>query len=137
MDGVLKETTKNDRSLRWVALWRPAVDDLDAYLATRGGEPDALIFGDVLGAPWTAALKRNWDRRVIGTRTPPGFVTYDLRHSHVSLLVRGGWDIVRIAKRMGHSPQSTVSTYAHALDEYDGSGAVDPEKLVLKARGRA
>ena len=41
---------------------------------------------------------------------------HDLRHSHVSLLISQNFDIVTIARRLGHSDiKETLNTYAHML----------------------
>ena len=38
---------------------------------------------------------------------------HDLRHSHVSLLVELGFDVVSISRRIGHSKEQTTLRYAH------------------------
>ncbi|NJL09233.1 MAG: tyrosine-type recombinase/integrase [Calothrix sp. SM1_7_51] len=41
-----------------------------------------------------------------------------LRHSHASELIKAGWDMTRVQKRLGHSDiQTTVNTYVHLKDE--------------------
>ncbi len=41
-----------------------------------------------------------------------------LRHSHATNLVRAGWDMSYVQKRLGHSDiQTTINTYVHLLDE--------------------
>ncbi len=37
-----------------------------------------------------------------------------LRHSHASELLKSGWEMVLIQKRLGHSSiQTTIDTYTH------------------------
>jgi integrase len=43
------------------------------------------------------------------------FRWYDLRHSHASILLAAGIPIPEIAERMGHSINTFLTTYAHAL----------------------
>ena len=41
-----------------------------------------------------------------------------LRHSHATNLIRSGWDMSYVQKRLGHSDiQTTVNTYIHLLDD--------------------
>ncbi|MDJ0535658.1 MAG: tyrosine-type recombinase/integrase [Xenococcaceae cyanobacterium MO_207.B15] len=41
-----------------------------------------------------------------------------LRHSHATNLVRAGWDMSYVQKRLGHSDiQTTINTYVHLLDD--------------------
>ncbi|WP_342026012.1 site-specific integrase [Cytobacillus pseudoceanisediminis] len=41
---------------------------------------------------------------------------HDIRHTHASILISSGVDIVKIADRLGHSnPKTTFETYAHLL----------------------
>lgn len=43
---------------------------------------------------------------------------HDLRHSHVSLLLNNGANIVAVSRKLGHSDvQVTLRTYAHLLPE--------------------
>lgn len=45
---------------------------------------------------------------------------HDLRHSHASLLINKGANIVAVSKRLGHSDiQTTLRTYTHLLQESD------------------
>ena len=41
-----------------------------------------------------------------------------LRHSHATNLIRAGWDMSYVQKRLGHTDiQTTVNTYVHLLDD--------------------
>ena len=41
-----------------------------------------------------------------------------LRHTHASLWIKEGGDVVTPSKRLGHStPQVTMTTYAHVIEE--------------------
>jgi integrase len=41
---------------------------------------------------------------------------HDLRHSHVSSLIAEGWDVVRVAARIGDTIATVQETYAHLFD---------------------
>ena len=41
-----------------------------------------------------------------------------LRHTHATELIKGGWDMAHVQKRLGHSDiQTTVNTYVHLSNE--------------------
>ncbi|MBQ1324985.1 MAG: tyrosine-type recombinase/integrase, partial [Solobacterium sp.] len=45
---------------------------------------------------------------------------HDLRHSHASLLINNGVNIVAVSKRLGHSNiEQTLQTYTHLLEKTD------------------
>lgn len=45
---------------------------------------------------------------------------YDLRHTHASMLINEGWDIVKVSKRLGHSDATTtLRFYAHLIPNSD------------------
>ena len=60
---------------------------------------------------------------------------YDLRHSHVSMLIASGLNIVEVARRAGHSPTMCLSTYAHVFEEFEGR-TIDLEAEILRARAK-
>jgi len=50
-------------------------------------------------------------------RLPESFRTYDLRHSHASLLIELGANLLALAQRMGHSdPAITLRVYGHLFE---------------------
>jgi integrase len=43
---------------------------------------------------------------------------HSLRHSHASLWIKDGGDVITLSKRLGHaSPQITMTTYASDIEE--------------------
>ena len=53
-----------------------------------------------------------------------------LRHSHVSMLIEMGFDILEISKRLGHeSVKTTLDTYAHLYPGKDRKLAGELNKL--------
>ncbi len=41
-----------------------------------------------------------------------------LRHTHATELIRAGWDLAHVQKRLGHADiQTTINTYIHLTDE--------------------
>ena len=45
---------------------------------------------------------------------------HDMRHTHISQLLSGGWQITEVSQRPGHAiPAITLSIYAHAIPKAD------------------
>ncbi len=132
-DGTLGKTkTSERRTVR--PLVRFLIEDLETWRnASDDPPPDGLVFPREGGEPWKEQDWNNW-RRVWRSVAPQGTVPYDLRHGHASLLVREGWDVVRVARRMGHSPTETHRTYAHVFDQYEDTPAVSTDALIESAR---
>ena len=59
---------------------------------------------------------------------------YDLRHAFASLHVRAGTSIPELAEQMGHSPQMTISTYAHVIRELKRTAVIPVEEQIVRAR---
>ena len=58
-----------------------------------------------------------------------------LRHTHASVLIKCGVDILTVAKRLGHAePSMTLNTYAHLIEGADEAAAKAIEGM-LKGRG--
>ena len=64
----------------------------------------------------------NWRRRVFNP-VVAGATPYDLRHAFASLRLREGTPVTDLADQLGHSPQMTLSTYAHVMRELKGTPA--------------
>jgi integrase len=108
-----------------------------AYLLATGLR-DGLVFPRRDGEPWKLHDDQNWRRRVwhkardkAGVQSLP---PYDLRHAFASLRIRAGLSIPELAEEMGHSPQMTVSTYAHVIRELKGEPVVGAEEQIETAR---
>lgn len=64
---------------------------------------------------------------------PEDFRTYDLRHTHASLLIHDGADVLAIAQRMGHSdPAITLRVYGHL---FEGAQKDLTDRLDRRRRG--
>lgn len=136
--GELGDT--KTRRHRTVRLLGPLAQDL-AEWALRCGRPGVgeLVFSKGRnGGPWSASDWGNWRRRIYahaaraagaGTVKP-----YALRHSFASLLIQEGLSVVEVAAQLGHSPQVTLSTYAHVFDELEPGDRRTAEERIRQAR---
>ena len=62
-----------------------------------------------------------------------GIPLYSLRHTHASLLIDKGVDVVTISKRLGHaSPAITLKVYAHLFRKDDGKAAEAINRALLE-----
>jgi hypothetical protein len=60
---------------------------------------------------------------------------HDIRHTHASILISQGVDIVKVSARLGHAnPKITLETYAHLIPNADNELADIFQKAVEKSR---
>lgn len=146
-DGTIKSTKNHER--RAVRLLAPLATDLaelrlaagrpndDALVLPPAGEPAADAHPDAVcwtKTDWQVWRARRWDKacRLAGMATSPR--PYDLRHSFASLLLAEGRSIHYVARRLGHSPALTLSTYGHLFAEYEHADRIDAEVEIARAR---
>jgi integrase len=94
-------------------------------------EDDTLVFGNIeeqLRSP--RAVSRAW-RRLTAAKGLPRVQFHALRHTHVTMLIRAGVDILTISRRIGHSKASvTLDVYGHLYDGADAAAALALEGLL-------
>ena len=101
---------------RSVPIPRQLVDPLRAWVDQHGGQPDDLLFRTRTGRRPTSS---NWSRalhRALAKVGRPSMRVYDCRHAAATTWLRAGVPLGEVAKRMGHSVETLVSTYVGALD---------------------
>jgi integrase len=132
--GLRVKSPKTRRGKRNIKLPAEAVAVLRAHkteqmrvrLALGMGkpEPETLVFSDVEGEllkPHT--ISRAW-RRVVATKQLPAVTFHALRHTHASMLIRAGVDILTISRRLGHSKAAiTLDVYGHLIGGADEAAA--------------
>jgi integrase len=75
-------------------------------------------------------LSRDWCRVRTAKKLPP-VPFHALRHTHASLLIRAGVDILTISRRLGHSKASvTLDTYGHLIGGADEAAAAAIEGVL-------
>ena len=97
-------------------------------------EPEALIFSNIDGLPLSPDnLSRDW-RRAVAARDLPKVKFHGLRHTHASVLIASGLDVLTVSRRLGHgSPVVTLNTYAHLFAKTDEKAA-DAIEAALRTR---
>ena len=87
-------------------------------------EADTQVFVDAQGKllkPHT--VSRAW-RRVVEAKQLPRVSFHALRHTHVSILINEGVDVLTVSRHIGHSKASvTLDVYAHLLGGADEAAA--------------
>lgn len=104
---------------------RAALEQRVALGLGKPPEPDSsLVFPAAEGGPQAPqSLSKAW-RRVADDIGLQGIRFHALRHSHASMLVDAGVDIVTISRRLGHaSPNVTLAVYSHLFRQRDDKAA--------------
>jgi integrase len=96
----------------------------------QGGQP-TLVFSSIEGDMLSPDnLSRDWCRVRTAKKLPP-VPFHALRHTHASLLIRAGVDILTISRRLGHSKASvTLDTYGHLIGRADEAAAAAIEGVL-------
>jgi integrase len=85
---------------------------------------ETLVFSDIEGRLLNPhAVSRAW-RRVCDAKALPRVSFHALRHTHVSVLINAGVDVLTISRRIGHSKASmTLDVYGHLIHGGDEAAA--------------
>jgi len=110
-------------------------EQLEQRMACGAGKlpDDALVFPALSGGPQSPdAFSAEW-RDAADKIGLVGIPLYSLRHTHASLLIDKGVDVVTISKRLGHaSPAITLNVYAHLFRKDDGKAAEAINRALLE-----
>jgi integrase len=139
--GLRLKEPKTDGSLRTIALPPQAVamlrehkvEQMKFRLAVGVGkiDTDTLVFSDANGKPLSPhAVSRAW-RRIVEAKKLPRVTFHALRHTHVSVLIAAGQDILSISRRIGHARASmTLDVYGHLMGGSDEAAAAVIAKVL-------
>jgi integrase len=128
--GLRFKAPKTEYSVRALSLPPSAVamlvqhrkSQLELRFKLGMGKPTAetLVFCDHNGeAIQPDNLSKAW-QRLTKARSMPRVHFHALRHTHASMLIAAGVDIVQISRRLGHaSPTITLGVYAHLFKKGD------------------
>jgi integrase len=141
--GLRLKTTKTKYGRRTISLPQSAVEALRAHrrkqleirMALGLGRDDAetLVFGTAEGGLLSPDnLSRDWGR-LVKRRRLPDVSFHALRHTHASVLIASGLDVVKVSRRLGHSsPVVTLTVYAHLFEKTDTAAAAAIEAALTR-----
>ena len=131
--GNIIGTTKSEESDRTIAMPDIVRSELEKERDFQASAPGT--YGDVWEGNGTIVHAWNgkclshdtvskWFRRFADQNGYPDLRFHDLRHTHASILLANGIDVVAVAARLGHADSATtLRTYAHALKRRDTDAA--------------
>lgn len=92
-------------------------------------EHDRLFTQDN-GKPMHPDTPYQWFTDFLKEKNLPKITVHQLRHTHISMLIYNGMDIVAVSKRAGHQKVSTtLDIYGHIITKADYEGANRLEKM--------
>lgn len=134
-------TPKTQRGVRFVVLPPDTLAVLEQHRQQQAGERaflgDAWLEGDFIftledGHPVAPGTFHKTWLRLQKEAGVPKVRLHDLRHLHVSLLVKQGFDPRTIADRVGHTdPAFTMRRYAHMFEEQRQAAAMNLTDLLM------
>lgn len=105
---------KNRASIRRIKLDPKLVEDLQPLLTTAG----PYLFGGETSLA-ISSIDRHFHQGIKASGVKP-IRLHDLRHSHATLLINSGCNIVAVSRRLGHSTvNETLATYTHLFRNTD------------------
>jgi integrase len=86
--------------------------------------PDTLVFSTIEGEPLRPRnLSKAWWRARSALKLPT-VSFHAFRHSHASMLIRAGVDVLTVIRRLGHAQASmTLDRYSHLFEGADAAAA--------------
>ena len=139
--GLRLKSPKTKRGRRSVSLAAETVTVLRAHkvaqlklrlqLGMGNITPETLVFSNIDGGLLSPDnLSRDWRRALVKHRLP--LVKFHaLRHTHASILISKGVDILTISRRLGHSKASiTLDVYGHLMKGGDAAAAAAIEGVL-------
>jgi integrase len=131
--GFRFKTTKTKRGRRTITIAPSVIMALRAHRKTQqerwlalgaGRLPEnALVFATWNGEPRTPnALSKDWSETMADFGLK--ITLHALRHTHASMLIASGMDVVTLSRRLGHaSPTVTLNVYGHLFSNTDDRAA--------------
>jgi len=93
---------------------------------------NGLVFATATGRPIHPGDIRRTLTAILGRAGLPQLRFHDLRHSHATLLLKGGANPRVVQERLGHSQISlTLQTYSHVLPDLQRETALKLERAVF------
>ncbi len=108
--GLKPTKTKTNRKVRIDTELQAELNELKEYYKV-----GYLFGGDTALSPTT--IGRYFSKGIEDSKVKP-IRLHDLRHSHATMLINNGVNIVAVSKRLGHADiETTLKTYTHLLQD--------------------
>jgi integrase len=132
--GIRLKAPKTRNGRRTISLPAHIVTELRAHwraqqqqrltLGIGKAPPDSQVLATYDGKPQSQnAVACAWQRAVAAIGMP-GLKLHSLRHTHASMLIASGMDVLTISRRLGHgSPTITLQVYGHLIHGADDRAA--------------
>jgi integrase len=133
---------KTSNSRRAIDLDHTTVEVLSAWRTWQAVErtaagiaPAGWVFADIDGNPiHTHSISQAFER-IVARAGVPKIRLHDVRHTHGTLLIKGGVPIKVVSERLGHgNPTFTIDTYQHVLPGMQSEAARIFEELIAGSR---
>ncbi|MCM3004935.1 site-specific integrase [Priestia koreensis] len=132
-EGYILSTPKTTKSIRYVPIPKMLLDELHSHknrqkewnerLGPDYSDQDLVICTEMGSFQDPRNVLRVMKRIMKAANVSP-IRFHDIRHTHASILISEGVDIVRVAARLGHAnPKITLETYAHLISDVDNEAA--------------
>lgn len=136
--GRIEQGLKSGKRERTVILPGPVAQEM-AELRISLGRPRGLIFsradrGPLKKSDWNNYRRRRFARLRAAAGLSEAFTPYDLRHTCASLMIAAGRPPTEVAEQLGHSLQTSVTTYQHLIQSMRGKEIVPLDDLIARAR---
>lgn len=136
---VLKESPKNDSSIRSVTLPKTTVRVLRDHLASqrvdhmKRGIRTEFVFCNRAGNPLDISkLRKRWKRACKSAEGVPEVRLYDARHTHATHLLLAGENPKVVSERLGHaSVKITLDIYSHVMPSMQENTATKVEAALF------
>lgn len=127
---VRLKTATSKRDIPIAAALEPTLRRL-----TVGREPHEWLIVSSRGRPMDVSNANKVLRYAAEHEGAAGVHFHALRHFYVSSLLTAGVPVQDVAKAAGHTPETTLETYAHVLDGYESRVAAAYESPVFGGSG--
>ena len=127
--GIRIKGPKTEAGLRTISLPANVCEELRAHRVAQakqrlalgmGKAPDdSTVLATLEGKPLSpGGVSKMWERAMTGV------TLHSLRHTHASMLIAAGVDILTVSRRLGHaSPSITLDVYGHLVHGADDRAA--------------
>lgn len=120
---------KSDSSERTITLDDVTLEYLKPFIA----KAKPFVFGETRSLPITSVQKVF--EQAIKDSGVPRIRIHDLRHSHATMLINNGVNIVAVSRRLGHSDINiTLKVYSHLLRKTEDEMVTTISNLHRKSR---